>query len=830
MVIAILPDDEALRLQAVHRHAMLDTLPEPAYDELAVLAAHICGAPIALITFVDAQRVWFKSRIGTEQTEVPRSGAFCAHAIRGSEVMVVPDARVDSRFADHPLVTSGPRVCFYAGAPLMAPDGSRLGTLCVLDHVARELSAGQRTALATLSRQVVAQLELHRQIADQQRLCQQLDDARSRLDLVVHGSCEGFWDWQLHRNELFLSSRCRELLAIATADHGGDFGRLRERIHPEDRKRVQRAFLAHLRLRTAFDVEYRWRLPDGQYQWRNARGVGVWGAAGRAIRMAGSVADIHDRMIAITSLRRVSQLLEETQSLAKVGGWEFDLRSSQLSWTGETYRLHDTSPDEYSPTVATAIGFYAPESVPMIQQAVDRAITTGEPYSVELQLVTALGRRIWVRSSGRAEVHDGAVVRIFGAFQDITASRLVDDELRQAKERAESASHAKSDFLATMSHEIRTPMNGVLGFVGILAETSLTPEQRNYAATIESCGRTLLTLIDDILDFSKVEAGHLTIDCAPVAMPTLGADVIAVLLPKAREKGIALRLQVDPRVPLRLLGDPQRLRQVLFNLVGNAVKFTSQGSVTVVLELADEGLLEVRVTDTGIGIPQATQRQLFQKFVQADSSTRRRYGGTGLGLAISKHLIERMGGSIGVTSQPGVGSTFWFTVPVVAGPAAATEAGPEQVVARDPASAPGRDSAAPKPQVLIAEDNLVNQRLAVHVLRRLGCETTVVANGGEAVELASQNRFDLILMDCLMPDMDGFEATREIRKREAGGGRHTPIVALTANAMPGDREACVAAGMDGYLSKPFGLRDLQRILQQWVGSADPALPPRLPQE
>ncbi len=442
-------------------------------------------------------------------------------------------------------------------------------------------------------------------------------------------------------------------------------------------------------------------------------------------------------------------------------------------------------------------------------------IQSGLPlYNIE-EFIQQEEKEVWL-TSNLAPFRDteGEIIGLVGISWDITERKKHENELQYAKEQAEEGTKAKSEFLANMSHEIRTPMNGIIGMAEILKQASLGEEEKENLEILISSTRSLLSLVNDILDISKIEAGKLELEIEDFEIRKVLKDVENILYIKAEEKILDYKTFINPNVPDFLRGDPSRLKQILLNLVNNAVKFTKKGFVHIFIddleEHADEVILMIKIVDSGIGISDDGKKNLFQLFSQVDTSTTKNYGGTGLGLSIAKRLVMMMQGEIGFESKQDKGSTFWFTVKL--------EKCSQKIVS--PESAKKKPAPDKKPfkmlSILLAEDNEINQKIIQYSLTNAGYKVDIANNGQEAIDMYHAGNYDLVLMDVQMPILDGFEATAHIRNIESAilnGIHRTPIVALTANAMKGDREKCLDAGMDEYLSKPFTPNDLISIIR-----------------
>ena len=804
-------------------------------------------------------------------------------------------------------------------------------------------------------RVVGAFLDIHKE----RHLFGQLRENADRMALAEDVAGFGIWQLDLRNNVMSLSPGAAFLSGFERAPLEIDRPALSERIHLEDRQvpidATRRAIDGH----GVYKADFRMLRLDGGVRWVRSEGR-LDRERGEPVRITGAIIDLTREREFASEMRTAAERMSLAEETAGFGVWEVDLHAQNVTISEGLRRLNGL-PDTGSLTFTLEAFNEAAqdrEHIDAVIAAGDEAFRTGQPFDIETRLRRADGQVRWQRIQGRPHYRDGQPWRLVGATLDVTKEIELRTSLEAARESAEAAARAKSDFLANMSHEIRTPMNGVIGMTGLLLETQLTAEQRDYAETVRSSSDALLTIINDILDFSKIEAGKLAIDRAPFSLRRVVEEVAELLAQQADAKGIDLIVHYAADAPTRFEGDADRLRQVLMNLVGNAVKFTSEGHVLISADVTPGhgGLQQVRVavSDTGIGIAEGKLESLFEKFTQADTSTTRRYGGTGLGLAISKSLAEMMGGRIEAESREGEGSTFAIAVPLPLGEEveerpveldvlrdrvvlivddtavnrrvlseqvrawgmradafvsaadalralreASAAGNPYDLVIADyqmpgldgadlaaavrgderlrdtvyvmltsvghareiegvrrghvdtclvkpvryerlmhalatawtrrrggatrlPAAAVTADGAgefaAAGAHVLVVEDNAVNQKVAVRQLAALGVRADVAVNGREAVAMLARRPYDLVLMDCQMPDMNGYEATAEIRRGD-GPNQSVPIVAMTADVVTSGRQRSLDAGMSDYISKPIELEDLARALRVWLRPA-----------
>jgi PAS domain S-box-containing protein len=665
-----LPSNEAQRLEELRRYAVLDTPPEKAFDDITELAARIFKVPIATVTLIDEDRQWFKSCLGLETREVGRNVGFCAHAILGAKVMVVPDARKDARFAENPLVTGPPHIRFYAGAPLQTRNGLNLGTLCIIDTKPRRLTKSNEATLAGLATFVVAELQLRYEIGERRRAT----DSLRLLQAAIQQSSES--------------------VMITTAD-----------------------------------VD----LPGPEIVFVNPAFTKVTGYAAEEV-------------------------------------------------IGKTPRI-----------------LQGPKTERAVLDGVRAHLTRGEEIRGEAVNYRKDGSEFvlaWNISPIRGE--DGKVTHFIGFQRDATERNRVAAAIQGAKEEAERANRAKSEFLSRMSHELRTPLHAILGFAQLLETDGQGADDAESVAQIDRAGKHLLGLINEVLDIARVESGKLALTPEPVNVRDTLEQTLSLVKPLAAQR----RVRLEPLTGdfCEVLSSAQRFKQVMLNLLSNAVKFNKEGGSVAVSSEKFNDCLRIKVTDTGRGISAEGIAKLFVPFERLDISDTV-IEGAGLGLSLSKHLVEAMGGRIGVESVPGKGATFWVELPVIQGTSEATA---RQLGDRIPSVAEQPRSTAPR-TLLYIEDNLSHLRLVERILaRRPEVKLISAMQGSLGLELARLHQPDLILLDLHLPDIQGDEILRQLRADPST--EHLPIVMISADATSEQIERLRAAGASDYLTKPIDMR------------------------
>lgn len=1027
---------ENKRLTALNSYNVLDTLPEKEFDAITRLASYICQTPIALISLVDVDRQWFKSRIGLKEHQTPLVDSFCHHAIDHDQMMEVPDAELDERFKDNRYVKGDPHIRFYAGAPLMDPDGHRLGSLCVIDSVPRQLTPEQRDALHTLADEVMSHFVLRKQKRElEQSLNAHKDfytlfnssadihliaDRESKIELIsdavytilgytpheAHGNV--LWDfvvgkkkdekhipiierglasqqafeletqimaasgdikwisWSvIHKNRKWYASGRditlqkeldaeRELLStVASKIHNGviisnaddevlwinkGFEKIsgysldemanislrdtikaepspqsRERyeqavknnesyeadllIHKKDGKPIWVSVInsvlldaegkieKHIRIvvditsrksserdlqilsfaarkspigmvirdtegyitwlndamlniigytaadlkgkkfvntlvgpetdlsvfdgavkavqdKKPYNIEIKLYKKDGTPMWVSVQNSPLINDTGEIERQVGTMIDITERKNAEEQLKMLSLVASNTTS-----GVVINDSNGKVEWVNNAfesitgYNINDIKDKPLGDTLRGEL-----TDVSIIQRSRELS-KNKQSFEVDLLAYRKDGQPLWVSVINSVIVNsEGKVEKYIEVIIDITAKKKVELELITAKEEALQLNRAKDMFISVMSHEIRTPLNAIIGLSGLLLDESPNDSQKEHLSVLKFSSENLLTLINDVLDFTKIETGNIELEKANVNLRELVRGITSTMQYNATEKGVAIRSKIDDAVPDAVIGDSARLVQILLNLVSNSVKFTDKGSIDIELKVLEESDKSVRirfaVTDTGIGIAKDKLGTIFESFKQAEADTTRKYGGTGLGLAISKRLVELHESRINVDSVRGQGSTFWFTITFN--------------------RADNRKSINSNImeiglhiKVLVVDDNQINRMLVNKVLAKWGVSADFAENGIEAVSKIENNKYDVVLMDIHMPLMGGIEATQIVRSKPEDYYQQLPIIALTASMLSSEINSISHSGMNDFILKPFEPKTLYDKLSKY---------------
>jgi PAS domain S-box-containing protein len=695
----------------------------------------------------------------------------------------------------------------------------------------RGLFETTKTPMRAADGALVGVLGIAHDMTRQRDLQNALQESEFRWKFALEGSGDGMWDWNVAQSTVFFSTRWKTMLGFAEDEIGSGLDEWSKRIHPDDLVRVMADAQANLDGTTPLYInEHRVSCKDGSYKWILDRGIVVSrDEDGKPLRVIGTHADISEHKLANEQLKKLSLAVEQSPESIVITKLNAEIEYVNRAFVDTT-------------------GYSAEELVGQNPRVLHSGKTPPETY-------TSMWESLLQGRSWKGEFHnrkkdgteydefaiitplrqpDGTITHYVAVKDDITEKKRIGRELEShrhhlqelveqrtadlntARQQAETANIAKSAFLANMSHEIRTPMNGIIGMANILRREGITPQQAKRLDTIDASAQHLLSVINDVLDLSKIEAGKFTLEEAPVVVSSLLANVSSILSERVKAKGIHLLIETE-HLPHNLVGDPTRLQQALLNYATNAVKFTEKGTVTLRAlkqeETAEDIVVRFEVTDTGIGIAPEAMSRLFATFEQADNSMTRKYGGTGLGLAITKRLAELMGGKVGADSTPGVGSTFWLTVTLTK--SGETAEAPTETATDAEAEIRRRYAGQ---RILVVDDDPVNREVALAQLEAVDLIADIAEDGAKAVALAQKNSYAAILMDMQMPKLNGLEATQEIRRLP--GYRDTPIIAMTANAFAEDKAKCMAAGMNDFLIKPFNPDQLFAILLRALSQRD----------
>jgi len=913
------PTNENERLKALYSYGMMDTEAEKHYDSITNLATYICKTPMAAMNLIDDRRLWVKSKVGINTCEISKDISFCKYTIQTDEILEIKDTLLDERFKNHLMVANSPFIRYYAGVPLINPEGYILGALCVFDTQPGQLDEKQQQALKFLAEEAILHLETSKKNAELQLLLKEQQKfqalfnnsaelhcvsgktgkiefinqavgqllgytikdtfGQSLLDFYAHdeqervkqamlqvtergegqlellskmttksGETRWFSWYNVYLHEQWLSNgrditrhilaeqELQQLSLVASHVNNGvvindannkilwvnkAFEKITGYSNQEVKgsglrdiiagKHTDRKILDYATTKStdkkSFSIELLVYHKNAKPIWLSIMNSIILDEKGEMSKSIEIITDITEQKKAETEMQTLSFALQKSEAGVLIRNGK-----EEVVWMNEA--LEEMLGWKLSELKGSVVGnkFNGEKTDLAVFRNAKKAVNYKKPCDIEIALYRKNGTLLWVSVFNNPLFDDeGNVNRQLSIMTDITARKKAEQELIRTREEALQLSHAKETFISVISHEIRTPINAVIGMSRILLEENPAPSQLEHLNILKFSSENLLKLVNDILDFTKIETGNMLLESVPVNLKQLARQTLHTLEFKLENKNLKLVLAISPNLPELVLADSTRLYQILMNLLGNAIKFTAQGEVKLSLEVENEGLQDVivkfSVSDTGIGIPADRLKVIFEAYSQAGSDTTRKYGGTGLGLTITKKLIELHQSVIKVKSEPGKGSEFSFQISFKR-----TTAEPQKPVSPiklEPLNA----------YILVADDNVINLTLAKKILLKWGLQVDFAENGLEAYEMAMQKDYDLILMDLHMPIMDGLEATRKIRQQPDEKYQTIPIIALTGSVFGLDLENLHREGLTGHFLKPYAPEGLYNKIKPYLKQA-----------